>query len=272
MEKNISKINSTVNEYFNRYSSIDKIAAKDLMNDFIKAGIYKKDDKKGLPIRNDLRDLDKARKLHLIPSAVAERKTQNTNWFFRRTVNFKGEIYTDTSSNLFKKLNSISSGLEMQLIDKTKCKKVGEVIRLIKQGKSFKEIWGVEANVQDKGEYKGLYLFAEKLPNRFNPVYVGISQRIGKRFDQHTLKGSKQHASWAYMMAKYEFTMREFGYYKKMFSPDIETEKKWIKEKQDWISKLYFTFLLEEDNYLLHMAEIFSAAKFNCKWNSFETH
>ena len=61
--------------------------AKDLMPLFIREGIFGQDHKNGLPIRSILRDLDKSNQLHLIPSVLAERKSQNTNWFFIRPRN-----------------------------------------------------------------------------------------------------------------------------------------------------------------------------------------
>ena len=50
---------------------------------FLKAGIWEKNSKDGLPLRKLLRDLDKDNQLHLIPYLVAERKAKNVNWFFQ---------------------------------------------------------------------------------------------------------------------------------------------------------------------------------------------
>ncbi|WP_211316273.1 hypothetical protein [Flavobacterium faecale] len=55
-----------------------------MMPYFILAGVFTKDAKDGLPIRNVLRRLDKNNQLHLIPYVYAERKEVNTNWFFQR--------------------------------------------------------------------------------------------------------------------------------------------------------------------------------------------
>jgi hypothetical protein len=78
----INKINTVVQNYFTTYPSIDKIPAKDLMPNFIKAGIFDKDHRAGLPIRKLVRDLDEKKQLALIPSILAERKKVNTNWYF----------------------------------------------------------------------------------------------------------------------------------------------------------------------------------------------
>lgn len=86
MEK-VSKINTVIKAYFDLNKSIKIIPAKDLMPQFIKAGIFPSDHKNGLPIRNVLRDLDKKNELSLIPYTVAERKMKNTNWFFQNESN-----------------------------------------------------------------------------------------------------------------------------------------------------------------------------------------
>jgi hypothetical protein len=81
----INKINSVIADFFKRNSDINKIQAKELMPDFIRAGIFKSNHRDGLPIRNLLRDLDSNNQLKLIPSLHPERKEKNTNWFFIRS-------------------------------------------------------------------------------------------------------------------------------------------------------------------------------------------
>jgi len=80
----IAKINQVIKEYFEKNPLTDTIPAKDLMPQFIRAGIFAKDHRNGLPIRNVLRELDRANALHLILCVRAERKKMNTNWFFDR--------------------------------------------------------------------------------------------------------------------------------------------------------------------------------------------
>ncbi|WP_208796407.1 hypothetical protein [Flavobacterium fluviatile] len=69
-------------DYFYNNASVSVVPAKDLMPYFIKANIFSKDEKNGLPIRKVLRKLDERNELHLLPHLIAERKTKNTNWFF----------------------------------------------------------------------------------------------------------------------------------------------------------------------------------------------
>ena len=81
----IPHINSVIQKYFDQNKSVSVMPAKDLMPYFVRAGIFPKDEKNGLPIRSILRQLDKSNQLSSIPYVVAERKVKNTKWFFGRT-------------------------------------------------------------------------------------------------------------------------------------------------------------------------------------------
>ena len=78
------RIRRTVKEYFYN-STITKIEAKELMNLFIKKGIFDENYKDGLPIRDFLRHLDRNNHLNLIPQAHYEQKDVNKNWYFIKT-------------------------------------------------------------------------------------------------------------------------------------------------------------------------------------------
>lgn len=78
----IDKINTVIQAYFEQNTTIIMVKAKDLMPHFIAAGIFKKDEKHGLPIRNFLRDLDRELQLQCIPYVFADRKDKNVNWYF----------------------------------------------------------------------------------------------------------------------------------------------------------------------------------------------
>ena len=79
----IEKINKVLADYFESNKSVKHVRALDMMDDFVDAGIFKKDyDRSGLPIRNVLRELDKNNQLDLIPYVVVERKERNSNWYF----------------------------------------------------------------------------------------------------------------------------------------------------------------------------------------------
>lgn len=80
----IQTINREVAAFFATNPRENRVLAKDLMPQFVKAGIFNKDHKNGLPIRKVLRDLDSDRSLHLIPSVQPERHAANTSWYFVR--------------------------------------------------------------------------------------------------------------------------------------------------------------------------------------------
>jgi hypothetical protein len=78
----VEKINTVIEEYFTANASLTIVPVKNLMSDFIKAGIFPKDIKKGLPIRLILRELDASNELALIPFVHAERHGEHTYWYF----------------------------------------------------------------------------------------------------------------------------------------------------------------------------------------------
>lgn len=78
----IKEINLVIEKYFSENNTLDIIPVKKLMPNFIKAGIFTKDEKNGLPIRKVLRELDKTNKLDLIPFVHAQRKDTTTYWYF----------------------------------------------------------------------------------------------------------------------------------------------------------------------------------------------
>jgi len=82
-EEKITSINRVLKEYFSSLENQSLILAKDLMPLFVQKGVFPKDYKNGLPLRNIFRTLDKSNQLNAIPYLVAERKTKNTKWYFQ---------------------------------------------------------------------------------------------------------------------------------------------------------------------------------------------
>ncbi len=78
----VEKINTVIEEYFTSNATLTIVPVKELMPAFIKAGIFAKDIKKGLPIRLILRELDESKQLALIPFVHAERHGEHTYWYF----------------------------------------------------------------------------------------------------------------------------------------------------------------------------------------------
>lgn len=83
-EENLKKINEVISDYFDTNTSQDWIPAKVIMPHLIKAGLFTKDKKKGLPIRQVLRQLDKESALSKIPAVHLERKENTVYWYFVR--------------------------------------------------------------------------------------------------------------------------------------------------------------------------------------------
>lgn len=83
-EERIAKINEVITNYFDANAGVNWIAAKDLMPDLIKAGIFYKDIRKGLPLREVLRALDEEKALDKIPFVHAVRNEKNTYWYLVR--------------------------------------------------------------------------------------------------------------------------------------------------------------------------------------------
>ncbi len=75
------RIKRCVGEYFE--STHEKsVPAKELMNLFIKKGIFSTNHQDGFPIRDFLRFLYKNGYLNLIPQAHFDEKESNKNWYF----------------------------------------------------------------------------------------------------------------------------------------------------------------------------------------------
>lgn len=89
-EEQIITINEVITEYFNTHPDVEWIPAKEIMPDLIKAGIFKKDEKNGLPFRKVLRALDEKEALDVIPFVHPERVNKNTYWYLVR----EGAQYT----------------------------------------------------------------------------------------------------------------------------------------------------------------------------------
>ena len=101
----IDQINSVVASYFSNNKTVTLVPAKDIMPYFILAGIFPKDHKNGLPIRNILRALDSKNQLAKLPHVLAEIKDKNTYWFFSSTLTTNPTI-TKTKKTLKTKIKT----------------------------------------------------------------------------------------------------------------------------------------------------------------------
>ena len=78
----ITQINLILKDYFELNFSVKKVAVKNMMPYFVLGGVFKKDEKNGLPIQILLRKLEEKNQLKLIPFALADKKTVYTKWYF----------------------------------------------------------------------------------------------------------------------------------------------------------------------------------------------
>ena len=81
-EDKIDLINQVLLSYFANPNNPRKVQAKELMERFIKKGIFNTNNCDGLPLRTLLRELDDENRLDLIHYVLAVRHKKNTNWYF----------------------------------------------------------------------------------------------------------------------------------------------------------------------------------------------
>lgn len=78
------RINESVDAYFQAHTDIQWFAAKRIMPDLVKKGVFSRDIKNGMPLRQVLRALDSSGQLEQIPRAHGERFGLDIYWYFVR--------------------------------------------------------------------------------------------------------------------------------------------------------------------------------------------
>ena len=109
MQERIMAINSVLSAYFADKTNPRQVPAFKLMGLFIDKGVFNKDHRNGLPIRNLLRKLRNEGRLHDIPYAHGELKQKNTYWTF---VDTNAEV--DANTLLSKGLVDVSNGASVR--------------------------------------------------------------------------------------------------------------------------------------------------------------
>ena len=82
MQERVKAINNVLRAYFADKTNPRQVPAFKLMGLFIDKGVFNKDHRNGLPIRNLLRKLHNESSLHDIPYARVELKKKNIYWTF----------------------------------------------------------------------------------------------------------------------------------------------------------------------------------------------
>lgn len=83
-DETINKINKVITHYFETHTKVDWIPAKKIMPALIEAGVFVKDERKGLPLRKVLRKLEAQGDLDKISQLHAEQAGGATYWYFVR--------------------------------------------------------------------------------------------------------------------------------------------------------------------------------------------
>ena len=149
--KEIENINRVLEAYFTKNNNTTIIPVKELMPEFIAAGIFTKDVKNGKPIRDVLKQLQKENTLDQIPYVHAMQNGDDTYWYFipknaaKPTTTYKKEeiskllpsrfsLKSLTDYQLFDDINE--TGLTFEENAKIKTKVKGDRSRSRSQGKS----------------------------------------------------------------------------------------------------------------------------------------
>ena len=117
-EDKVTQINKVVEAFFNANPDKDWIPVKDIMHDLVKAGVFSKDQKKGLPLRKVLRALDQETLLSSIPSVHAERTESAVYWYLvREGATFTPQEPTSTISKKERAKATRESSDEFYILD-----------------------------------------------------------------------------------------------------------------------------------------------------------
>lgn len=181
-------------------------------------------------------------------------------------MNYKEEQFLNIDENLHERLDEISNQIHTQLISPGQYVVFNEHQKFGRR--EFQKFWqhispnNENGNIYSKNEHKGIYAFGEISNGKLRILYIGISQTIRRRFFKHTTTKSKNGATWAYTMLKHQ-------------NPDLTKEERQLlipEIQNSLIKNCRFTFVKEDNNHLMHWAEVYCANKLKSFWNSFETH
>ena len=129
--------------------------------------------------------------------------------------NWKGETFPDLISFLFEvnkilddfneKIQSPNSLLDIDSLKNHRGKRKDVVDRYFDSIGFVKNSHSnLKAKTGNFNDYKGLYIYCKSYEGKYQPVYIGISQRIYQRIVGHVFRSTKSSATWAYLIAKYK--------------------------------------------------------------------
>lgn len=121
--------------------------------------------------------------------------------------------------------------------------------------------------IDDLEDFQGLYLFIEKENNL--PFYVGISQKVVSRLQQHIKGRSHFSASLAYRIGLEEYRRK---HPQKTINARGDLDFDNIKEAQEVLRDQKVSIYKMDDPTELYLFEVFCAMKFGTPYNDFRTH
>lgn len=122
---------------------------------------------------------------------------------------------------------------------------------------------------EENNEIKGLYVFADVKDDGIQVMNVGISRTILRRFYQHTCGLLHNQSTLGFHMAVQEHKTHGLVHVGKREHFPYERYRDQFAEV---IRNFRFAIVPIENNFTLHMAEVYIACHYRSYWNTFKTH
>ena len=116
-----------------------------------------------------------------------------------------------------------------------------------------------------KSDFKGCYVLLDKE----KPIYVGISQSVIQRLQQHVKGQTHYDASLAYRMASDKVPLETT----RAEAMQNDPFRKAFIHSKEYLQSLFVAFIEIENAVELYLFELYCALELDTeKWNTFETH
>ena len=129
------------------------------------------------------------------------------------------------------------------------------------------------SNIEDVNFQRGIYVFYEE----DKPIYVGRSNRIGKRLKEHgNVNSSHFSASFAFLLAKQiakenNIEFKREG--KNKSRTEIQNDSEFdFKNQKQRVAKMKFKTIEIEDSNFQAIFEIYVSMQLNTFYNKFDNH
>ncbi len=115
-------------------------------------------------------------------------------------------------------------------------------------------------------EFKGLYVFGEKIEDRILPVYLGISRTVNRRLRQHGFGKKHNECTLAYILANHANFESKFNLGRAQLPTDL------LSIEREKVRNCKVALYSVESNYELYFHEVAIAGLLKTKFNKFKTH